>query len=140
MSPLLIVFAYPLAQSPSPIALLKRNSHVDLIKDLQQPTVRLETLGGPFKRASGLGEHQRVRAPPALQRVFDVAGMPANHADQMVTHVFTGRDPADLVGGMGKEGIELAAVLARASHFRRASPIGWRCRLFGGGRYELLPD
>src|SRR5208283_2388868 len=115
-------------------------SLADFVKDLQQSAVRLEPLGGSVERAGGLGEHQGIGAPRALQSIFDVAAMPANHADQMLTHVFAGRDSSDLAGGIGQKGIELGTVWTRAGHVCCASPISRRRRSSGGGRFELMPD
>ena len=107
---------------------------------LQEAEVRLETLDGPFKRAGGLREHQGIGAPLALQVMSDVALMPANVTDQMLAHIFAGRNASYLVRWVGQKGIELGAVWALASHVRWASPIGRRRRSPGGSRFELSSD
>src|SRR5262249_48239297 len=98
------------------ISSLMSNSLADFVKDLQQLAVRLDPLGVWFKRAVGLGQHQRIGAPLALQGMLDVAGVLADHADQMLTRVFAGRNASDLVGGVGQKRLELGAELARASN------------------------
>ena len=54
--------------------------------------------------------------------MFDVALVPADDADQMLPHVFAGRNAADLVGGVGQKGLELGAVLARRKTRPRGGP------------------
>src|SRR5271157_664717 len=74
--------------------------------------------------------------------MFDVALMPVNDTDQMLAHVFAGRNASDLVCGVGQKGLELGTVLALTSQVRRASPIGrWHptpMTDFGGWCLELL--
>ena len=72
--------------------------------------------------------------------MFDVTLMPVNGIDQMLAHVFAGRNASDLVCGVGQRGLELGTVLALTSQVRWASPIGRWHRMLDGGRFELLAN
>src|SRR5271157_657047 len=72
--------------------------------------------------------------------MFHAALMPVNDTDQMLAHVFAGRNASDLVCGVGQKSLELGTVLALTSQVRRTSPIGRWHRMLDGGRFELLAD
>ncbi len=72
--------------------------------------------------------------------MFDVALLPVNDIDQMLAHVFAGRNASDLICGVGQKGLELSTILALTSQVCWASPIGRWYRMLDRGRFELLAD
>src|SRR5271157_846638 len=57
--------------------------------------------------------------------MFDVALMPVNDIDQMLAHVFAGRNASDLVCGVGQKGLELGTDWhSQARSAGRAQSVG----------------